>query len=312
MASYRDVLMLKNGKIILTLAREFLNYSPGDRIPTIEQYAKRFSAGRGTVQSALKFLQKIGAVALESRGHLGTFVVTISDKVLWEVADFGTIMAVMPLPYSARYEGLATGLSSAFEAAGLPFSLAFMRGATKRINALIEGKYNIAVMSKLAARLEMEKGAPITVMYEFEPHTYVQDHVVVFRDSAATKIEAGMRVAIDPASVDQLILTCYECQGIEVNYIETPYTQILQKLDSGQLDAAVWNLDEVREKNLAYNLCPLAKEKSRKVARDDTIAVLVVKSEESMAIKFLKRCLDFDHIKKVQQQVLKREIIPAY
>lgn len=312
MNKFREQLLLKNGKVILSLAREFLSFAPGDRIATVEQYASRFGTGRGTVQSALKFLQRVGAMALDSRGHLGTFIVNLDYKILWEAADFGTIMAVMPLPYSARYEGLATGLFKSFESAGLPFSLAFMRGATKRINALLEGKYNIAVMSKLAAALEKEKGMPITLLYEFGPRTYVQDHVVVFRDPGATRIESGMRVALDPASVDQMILTCYECQGIEVQYIETPYTQILQKLSSDQLDAAIWNMDEVEEKKFSFNVHPLSQERSRNVARDDTVAVLVASSEDTTLIKFLQQCLDFASIQRIQEQVINRQIIPAY
>lgn len=311
MSSFRDVLLLKNGKVILALAREFLLSSAGDRISTVENYAYRFGTGRGTVQSALKFLQKVGAVALESRGHLGTFIINIDYKILWDAADFGTIMAVMPLPYSARYEGLATGLSKAFASAGLPFSLAFMRGASVRINALLKGKYNFAVMSKLAARLETEKGTPIAVLHEFAPYTYVQDHVVIFRDPRAAKIKAGMRVALDPASVDQMILTCYECQGIEVQYVETPYTQIPQKLRSDQLDAAVWNMDEVKEKNMSLNIRPLSREKSRAAASDDTVAVLVAQKEDSIS-EFLRRHLDFASIQEVQAQVVNRQLIPAY
>ena len=312
MSKFREALLHKNGKVILTLAREFLTRSPGERIDTVAGYAQRFGTGRGTVQSALKFLQEVGAVVLETRGHLGTFLLSLDYKVLWEAADFGTIMAVMPLPYSARYEGLATGLFKAFEEAGLPFSLAFMRGAARRIDALLAGKYNFAVMSKLAANLELQKGTPITVLHEFGPRSYVQDHVVVFRDPAAAEIRAGMRVALDPASVDQVILTCYECQGIEVQFVETPYTQILQKLENDQLDAAVWNLDEVEEKQLAFTIRPLTRERAAKAARDDTVAVLVTNAADADLAKLLRRCLNFAAIQRVQEQVMGREIIPAY
>ena len=41
------------------------------------------------------------------------------------------------------------------------------------------------------------------MLHEFGPRSYVQDHVVVFRDPAAAEIRAGMRVALDPASVDR-------------------------------------------------------------------------------------------------------------
>ncbi|MTI94752.1 MAG: hypothetical protein FH749_04570 [Firmicutes bacterium] len=310
MTEYKSVLLSKNGRVILALAREFLACKPGDRIGTVEHYSQKYNIGRGTVQSALKFLQSIGAVHLESRGHLGTYLEGMSHKKLWEVADYGVIMAVMPLPYSKRYEGLATGLFMAFEEADLPFSLAFMRGASKRLEALELGKYNLAVLSKLAARLEIQKGTPIEIIHEFGVQSYVSDHVVIFRDDAREQIEPGMRVAVDPASVDQTILTCYECEGIEVDYVETSYAQILHKLAENQIDAAVWNLDEVVERKLNYQ--PLRNRKSQEVAREDTTAVLAVHRDEKVLGNVLRRLVNMEGIEAIQRQVISGELIPSY
>ena len=92
-------LMSKNGAVAVLLAREFISLGPSDRISTIGDYAKQYETGRGTVQAALKLLQAEGAVSLESRGHLGTFISAIDYQKLWR-GGLGTIRGVMPLPYS--------------------------------------------------------------------------------------------------------------------------------------------------------------------------------------------------------------------
>ena len=111
------------------------------------------SLGRGTVQGALRLLEEMGAIRLESRGHLGTFLSRKDDQALWEIAGMSHVVGVMPLPYSRKYEGLATGLVEAFREINVPFNLAFMRGSTHRIDALQSGRYDFAVVSGLAAEL---------------------------------------------------------------------------------------------------------------------------------------------------------------
>ncbi|AOT70364.1 GntR family transcriptional regulator YhfZ [Geosporobacter ferrireducens] len=312
MDDFKKKLMSKNGIIITLLAREFLTYGEGDRIGTVSQYTENFNTARGTVQSALKFLQEIKGIGLESRGHLGTYIVKIDYKKLWEISDFGVIMAVMPLPYSKRYEGLATGLYKTFEQSSIPFSLAFMRGASKRIEALNLGKYNFAIVSKLAANLEMEKSSDIEIVHEFSEESYVGNHVIIFRDHQQDKIKRGMRVALDSTSIDQIILTSSECEGIDVTYINTPYNQILQKMKNNEVDAAIWNIDEIKEKNLEYNICPLKNLISKQNSKEDTIATIVVNKENKEFGHILKKFINMNEVENIQQKVIRNEMIPTY
>ena len=305
-------LMSKNGAVAVLLAREFISLGPSDRISTIGDYAKQYETGRGTVQAALKLLQAEGAVSLESRGHLGTFISAIDYQKLWRVAGLGTIRGVMPLPYSKRYEGMATGLYRAFEGEEWPFSLAFMRGADKRVEALAAGDYDFAVTSQLAVWYELAKHDNLEVLFLFSPGTYVGSHMVIFRDSTHTKIEPGMRVGLDPQSPDQFLLTKYECEGLEVEYVETFYNQILNKLQSGEIDAAVWNKDEIMEKGLNYNLGELTNPKSMDVSSPAATAVLVINKERPEIKTTLLRIIDSEMITAVQEGVLAGSIIPKY
>ncbi len=312
MEQYKKQLMSKNGRVTMLLAREMIGYHEGYRIKTVGEYAESFGMGRGTVQSALKFLQEAEAIGLESRGHLGTYIDKIDYKKLWSISDLGTVMGVMPLPYSKRYEGLATGFYKTFEKGKVPFSLAFMRGANKRIEALNLGKYNFAIISKLAARLEIERSSSIEVIHEFGEGSYVGNHVIIFRDGGIKEITDGMRVAQDPASIDQFILTSYECEGKNVEYVTTPYNQILQKLKNNEIDAAIWNVDEIEEKNLSFNTAPFSNSRTKSIDREDTIAAVVVSRNSPEFRDILRRFIDFREVEEIQKKVINQELIPIY
>ena len=259
MQYYKKKLMSKNGEVTMGLARELISNDVGDRIKTVEQYADNFGTGRGTIQSAIKFLRDEDAITLESRGHLGTFILSMDYKKLWDISDLGTIMGVMPLPYSRRYEGLATGLYKAFEMAAIPFNLAFMRGASKRIETLSFGKYDFVISSKLAPIYKQREYPSIEIIYEFGKNSYVGEHMLIYKGDEGCKIDNGMRIGIDPTSPDQFLLTKYECEGKNVKYVETSYNQITEKLENGEIDVAIWNEDEIIEKGLKYNMAKMKK-----------------------------------------------------
>ena len=312
MDQYKNKLMSKNGIAIISLAREMFTLDVGDRIKTVEQYSETLCLGRGTIHTALKFLQKEKAITLESKGHLGTYINFIDYKKLWTIGDIGTIMGVMPLPYSKRYEGLATGLYKTFETVDLPFSLAFMRGASKRIEALNSGRYNFAVVSKLAARLEMQKSDNIEIAYEFSENSYVGKHVIIFADKEQTQITPKMRIGIDPDSVDQIILTNYECEGIDVEFVDISYSQIFNNIKSNVIDAAIWNGDELKEYAEHYGIVPLRNKKSINLSKEDTIAVIVINKDNSMVHEILSKFIDIKQISSIQEKIMNDKMIPMY
>ncbi|NPV43845.1 MAG: hypothetical protein HPY70_07720 [Firmicutes bacterium] len=305
-------LLTKNGIAVTMLAREMLSLKSGDRIETIGEYAKKFNLGRGTIQTALKYLEDNKAIELEPRGHLGTYINNIDYKKLWEFVGLTIVSGVMPLPYSKRYEGLATGLYKVFEKGKIPFNMAYMRGSERRLEALSNGKYDFAIMSMLAARLYIESGKNLKIVVDFGPNTNVSTHRVIFSDNRKNVIEDGMKVAIDPTSLDQFILTYYECEGKDVEFIELPYNQIIPHIMEGKIDTAVWNYDEIIDRGLYIKNEPLKSEKSRKISEDNTRAVLVVKRDNFGVDKIISRIVDKEEVIKIQEQVLANKIFPEY
>jgi hypothetical protein len=302
-------LMQKSGRVTISIAKELLALNEGARIGTIKDYTEKFQVARGTVQGALKLLEKNRTIMLESRGHLGTFLTGIDYERLCEFADIGTIMGVMPLPYSKLYEGLATGLYRSMEEKKISFGLAYMRGAKTRLKALEKGRYDFAIVSKLAALHAIKENMNIEIAMHFGKNSYVNDHVIVFGDSSKKAIEDGMKVGIDISSIDHYLLTLKQCSSKNIQTVELAYNQIISKLVNREIDAAVWNIDEIIEQKINIKYCPLDKNNCEK---DDTEAVLVVKRDNEFLTKLLKRFINEKQVISYQQQVVKGEIIPNY
>lgn len=284
----------------------------GDRIETLAYYAEQLDLGRGTVQSALRYLEEIGAIELEPRGHLGTYINKINYRKLWKISGVGSVTGAMPLPYSRRYEGLATGLYKAFEQADIPLNLAYMRGGYRRQEALEQGKYDFIIMSKLAADINITSGKDMEIAIDFGPYSYVKGHKVLFSSPEEQEIKDFMKIALDNSSIDHLILTQYECEGKEVEYVELPYNQILRNLIDKKIDAAIWNIDEIEDRNLHIPYYDLKNPKALKLQEDGTKAVLVVKKSDWGLGDILRRIIDKNYVLGIQVKVLKGEMLPSY
>ena len=302
-------LMQKSGIIVMKLAQEFIGMEALDKIDTVANYSERYETARGTVQSAIKLLQDNKAVLLESRGHLGTFITSINYKKLLEFTDRNSIVGVMPLPYSKLYEGLATGLYKTMNKSRIPFNLAYMRGAKSRIDALKNDRYDFAIVSKLAAKESIQEGMDVSIVIEFGLFTYVSEHVLILNNPLKKSIEDGMKMGIDRTSTDHNMLTLKQCEGKDVKLIDLAYNQIVSKVISGEIDAAVWNIDEILERKAIIKYYPLEKNELKSI---DTEAVLVMNNSKHELRSFIKRFLIKEEILSVQKKVIEEEIIPNY
>jgi hypothetical protein len=305
----KSQLMQKNGIVAIKLARELVTMQEGDRISTIAEYSAKYETARGTVQSALKLLEESRAINIEARGHLGSFISFVDYEMLWNFTDFSTIMGVMPLPYSKLYEGLATALYKEAERRKFPFSLAYMRGAENRINALSTGRYDFAVVSKLAAKHRIRNGEVIDIALQFGKYSFVNEHAMVFRDPYKRTIEDGMRIGIDRSSIDHYLLTLAQCKDKMVEIIDLPYNQVVKKLMNGEIDAAVWNIDEIIERKINIRYYPLG---TNEFLGEDTEAVLVINKNNYGIKNLLEQFMDCDRVRECQKKVVTGDIIPNY
>lgn len=305
---YKEILFSKNGIATYTLAREFIKYHVGDKIPTVSELSETFDLARGTVQNAIKLLQQSDAIRIESKGHIGSYLVKKNMTILLEFAGISSIVGVMPLPYSKRYEGLASGLLVTMENHyNIPASMAFMRGSKNRISMLISNRYDFAIVSRSAAEEIIQEHDNILIVMSFGKNSYLSEHVVIFKDEQMKEIQDGMRVGIDYDSVDQRVLTHQVCAGKNVEYVNVDYSRILERVVNGDIDAAIWNKDEITEKFVKVNYSEL-----NGYDTSSNEAVMVVSKEESEMVELLKNIIDPETVVNIQKLVLEGKITPSY
>lgn len=305
----RDLLMKKSGQAISFLAGELLKIGVGDRIPTFSQFAEGQPFSRGTFQNAMGMLEQMRAVALEKHGHMGTYLTMKDTNLLLDCVGVNYVSGIMPLPYTKCYEGLATGLFNTIsERSRMSVDIAYMRGSEKRIQAVVAGRYDFAVTSRLSARKALERGMEIELLRDFGPESYLKGQSLIFRDRDATEITDGMRVGVDDTSLDHTELT-YDIVGdTPVTLVHINYSQIFTLLERGEIDAAVWNLDTVLEHrpNINYKKLDLSR------GNDENTAVLVVSTRHAAIRAVLDEYLDVDAILEQQRQVIAHKRYPNY
>lgn len=283
----------------------------GERLEPVHQLAAQFGTGRGTVQSALKVLTDEGAVALESHGNRGSFIRELDRERLLAKAGIAPLIGIMPVAYSLRFQGLATGLKRASDQAGLPLVLALVRGGKNRIHFLRTGRCDFAVVSRLAWQAEEAQG-DLRLIHAFGPGSNVGDHSLLLKadqtDNAGGIVD-GMRVGVDPSSHDHLRLTLMECQGRAIHMVEISYAEAIPRLMAGEIDAAVWDQEIPLPPSLPLITVP--RRRGDLAGAPDTEAVLITRAEAGLLGDLLAGSIDPETVAAVQRRVLAGEEMPV-
>ncbi|PVE12691.1 GntR family transcriptional regulator [Streptomyces scopuliridis] len=312
MTGFDERFLTRNGLAARQLAVLLLNHEPETRLPRVRDFAVELGVGNGTVQAALQLLENAEAIETTARGHLGTFLVRSDRSILWRLSGLGTLLAAMPLPYSRRYEGLATGLRAAFEEAGAPFAITFMRGAGARTTALLEGKVDLVVLSRFAADRLIEDH-PVELVADLGPATYVGAHGLLLRRGSDPETP-GLRVAVDHASEDQRMLAERAFAGrSDIEWIEASYMQLRELFEHNLADATVWNLDEVQGLlGMSVDVLPLGDEVTRDLSLRNSSAAIIGRTEGAKALGAVRESLDLSVVTTLQAEVLRGERTPSY
>lgn len=235
----------KEGLALVSMARYLIGERSGNRLKTIDELSDDFGISVGVVQHALKVLEADGAIIVERRGRNSTLLIDLNMPLLLQQADLGNMVCAMPLPYTKLYEGLASGLREQFTL--LPLYFAHMRGAEVRIECLIDGIYDMAVVSHLAAKSYLDQGK-VALALNLGNGSYVDGHQLICRRGEQNNIR---RVGLDPRSPDQCLLTEIKFSGQPIELVELPYSDCIAHINRGDIDAAIWNLaDNVPHEDL--------------------------------------------------------------
>lgn len=301
----------KNGLAAKKIANILIQLEVGKKIPRVSDFCEALSFGRGTVQSAINLLEEMKAIKLEARGHLGTFLIRKDDELLLEIAGIAPLVGSMPLPYSRKYEGLATGLVEAFESTGNRINLTYVRGGINRIESLRTKRSDFAVVSKMTAEEVMLQYPNLKMIEKLGDHSYVSAHKVFLTDSKEVSIRSGMKIGLDMESPDQRRLTLAEVEGKDVHLVQVNYMQLFDMLQSGQIDAAIWNVDEKRMIQ-AFKAVEFQSPLAKQLSLDTSEAVILIDGNREQEIKEKWTSVAKEEILKTQHKVETGKKIPHY
>lgn len=290
----------KTGIAVNRLAQDLLTRKKGDRIPSISEYQEKFGVSRGTVQNSLNYLKERQAVSLVSRGHMGTFIESLDYPRLQECSFNKEILGSMPLPYSLCYRGLATALFQVMSP--YAFNLVYARGSGSRIKLLMSDVCQFSVCSLYAAEEAVRANGDIEIALDLGPGTYLTRHMLIFRDPEKKNIESGMRVAYDRDSMDHRHLTELMVSGVPgVILTEMKAHQTVKAIQTGQVDAGVWNLDDILESGYTdLNMVPIPI--TAETAKYSSAAFVVSRSNQEIA-QLLRQTIRPDVVRQIQQAV---------
>jgi biotin operon repressor len=245
----------KNGAALVEIAGKLLGCKVEDRIDSIPSLSAALGVSTGTVSKCLSLLEKNGSIVLAKKGHLGSYVKQIDYPALWKIGNFGSLFCVMPLPYTRKYEALASAMSIYFASRHLPFQIAYMRGANVRKEGLHSGRYDLAVMSFLAAKRLRDEEGNIEIIGRFGKGSYLEKHVLISQKEP----EKIRRIAVDPDSIDQAMLTdlYLKSQRRKPSVVQASYGQTIDLIARGEVDGAIWNYDYIVEHKVAMRTVDL-------------------------------------------------------
>lgn len=290
----------KIGMTANRLAQDLLTRHEGDRIPSISEYQEMLQVSRGTIQNALNYLKDSRAITLISRGHMGTYISSLDYRQLQECSLNKELLGSMPLPYSLGYQGLATALFELLSP--YSFNLVYARGAESRLKMVTSGLCQFTVCSRYAAQRAIDRQADISIAVDLGPGTYLSRHVLVLRDPHLTGITDGMRVSYDRDSIDQRYITEKLTAGLKnIRLVELKAHQTVRAIMDGEVDAGVWNLDEIVEsgyKNL--NVVPI--EGLEDLDRFSSAALVVNSKDDNMA-RLLQMHMNPKTVRAIQEAV---------
>ena len=301
----------KQQMVMMEIAKELISYELGDRIDTISSYTDRFDASRGVVQEALNTLESEEAITRDKRGTLGTFLTHIDYKKLWEFT-LERISGVSPLPYTKKHEGIATAIYNEMEKNNIPFHFAYMQGAEKRIQGVLEGKYDFAILSKDSATSLINKYNNISMVMEFEPYSYLSGYVLLYKDKEVLK-KKKILVGRDLASPDHtkwMELLAKE-EGLELEYVDIQYTQMVPAIINGTIDGTIYNKDTIEKPGMFSNVYFQDLEINKEIG-DETRAVLVISDKSSGFKNLLNQIISEKEVAKIQNEVIQGTRDPVY
>lgn len=285
------------GFIYLKLCKSFLGLETGEKIESISNLSKKYEVGRGTIQDVISDLEESGAIELKKQGRNGTILVSKDNKMLLTKSRIDCFFGVMPLPYTFRYEALATAIKSEIRnQTETVVSMSYVKNADDRIRLVKEGRVDFGVFSEEHAKKMVLEHSELKILMVLHDNSYLSKHVIASNQSNVKK------VGIDANSYVHRVLTENNFKGYE--YIQLHYNQIYEHLKQRKIDAAIINYDDIKTEEFSYRELIEKPEFLR-------AAVVINKSNEVLT-NIIEQITFLENVEVIQNAVLTKELDPNY
>ncbi len=291
----------KLGNFKIILATYFAQLNINDKVASIDYFMQEYNLGRGTIQKAIDDLEKDNSIKLKRSGRNGT---TITHKDLQKLichANVNYLNGAMPMPYTLRYEGLAASLVNYFNTNyPINFFMSYIRGANDRIELLLNDAISFAIVSKQYANHVITKYPELYIAFTLSEFTYTNNHAIIKLPTTKTIKNVG----IDNNSFDHKYLIHSNFDLNNVTLINVPYHLLCDKLNSGEIDASIVNLDQKLFSE--FTLTDL------KDNPEITQAAFIAKKDSSIFNALIPSEKEQRYIESYMHSVLNHEILPCY
>ncbi len=298
--------------VTMSIARETILLDIGDRMRTVDDYVDLFDVSRGTVQKALSRLENSGAVSIEKRGVLGSFLKDRDRDILWYEADWHHVTGAGAISRTRRQEALASSVYTAFEEAKIPLSLAYLQGSLRRVQGLLANQYDFVLASKCAAELILRQYEDqIEIAIALEPFSFLSGYTIVTR--VGCKVKDAKRVGIDSNSPDHAIVTkrvfSDRVEKGETDFVDLHFTKMPTATAMGHIDAFVFNRDVV---DFVLNIPPLDLHEIpfELDLAELTRAVVLTSTNNYRVDDLLRKILQPDALATTQREVMQGKRLP--
>jgi hypothetical protein len=298
----------KTSQVVLEIVKDLFALNVGDKMKSVRAYVTLFDSSQGTVQNAINYLVETGGIAIDKRGSQGSYLTKFDKNIILGLIGKRHIVGCMPLPYSKRYEGLASGLSGLGNDI-MRFHLMYMRGSTNRFSRLLEGSVDYVITSRAAAQQAIKNGEKLEIVKAFGAQSFLSKHILVKSTKFTGAIDENTVLGVDKTSLDQIEIAklLHKKIKIQLKYINA--SLIRKYLDNGEIDITIWNFDEILEKHLNYEYLELDFIEG---LSKFTETVIVIKSNDHFTRRIIEDEVDVENILQIQKDVIMEIKTPIY
>jgi len=292
--------MQKNGIAVTKIANYLLTCQVGDRINSIREFAKNYDVGHGTVQTAIDYLESVGACLITKNGNKGSFLTAIDHHKLISASGVTSINGVMAMSHVNWYLGFAKGVEEVLSNHYFRTHITQLPGSINRIDALLEDQYDFAIVPTDFLATIGDKIHQLEIILDMDNEKLINFNSVISLKENNFNNGAIPRMGVDFTNQQHLYLSQKYYSTRNVTIVPISFDSIFDALISKNIDLAI--IDGVLEEdNALFQVIDVISPWESVISKREA---LVVRKSNKAVINFMRTVINVDKIISVQRQIV--------